>query len=261
MREGTGVAWIETQSRSFSARHEDDDREGAREVLDDLERFRAELDGRFPETPAGVAVVIHPRYLQLAFAHPWLPLAQLAAAPAGRRYFGGWFTAREIHVLSPKLLRRRSAAIPDSREVLRLAPRHEYAHLVVGASNPELPPPFTPRSFRRYLRWAWLCEGAATWLAGQDRHLRPAIARRLREGPRPSLPPATRDAPLLGGSVFGLLEQTVGGEACVELARRLEPAGAPAALERAFGRPLASIARDWRNYLEVLASRGGQRFA
>ena len=254
MRKGIPIAWIETQSASFTARHESDDPTGASEVLDDLERFRAELDGRFGESPGGVAVVIHPRYLQLAVAHPWLPLAQLAAAPASRRYFGGWFTSREIHVLAPDVLRRRSAAIPESREALRLAPRHEYAHLVIGASNPELPPPFTPRSFREYLRWAWLCEGAATWLAGQDRHLRPAIARRLREGPPPSLPPATRDAPLLGGAVFGFLEEVRGQEACFQLARRLEPAGAEAALERAFGRPLDAVARDWREYLRARAS-------
>src|ERR671928_195607 len=85
------------------------------------------------------------------------------------------------------------------REALALSPLHEYAHLVIGANNASFPPPFTTRTFSRYVRWAWLCEGAATHFSGQGRHLRAAIARRLREGARPAFPPAVRDATLLGG--------------------------------------------------------------
>jgi hypothetical protein len=251
------MPWIETQSASFTARHESADREGARQVLDALEGFRASLDGTLPETPGEVAVVIHSRYALLALAHPWLPLARLVAAPAARRYFGGWFSAREIHVLAPEALRRRAAAIPESREALRLAPLHEYAHLAIGALNPELPPPFTPRSFREYVRWAWLCEGAATWLSGQVRHLRPAVARRLHDGAPPSLPPAARDATLLGGTVFGLLEETAGPSACVTLASSLDPRGSEAALEHAFGKPIAGITGDWHEYLDEL-TRGSR---
>jgi hypothetical protein len=123
---------------------------------------------------------------------------------------------------------------------------------VVGALNRGLPPPFTPRSFREYLRWAWLCEGAATWLSGQVPHLRPAIARRLRDGGPPSLPPAARDASLLGGTVFALLEEAAGADACVALAARLEPRGGAAALEQAFGKRIGAIAHDWREYLAEL---------
>lgn len=255
MSESTSVAWIETQSPSFTARHDSRSAEGAQEVLDDLERFRKDLERRFPQTPGEVAVVLHSHYAQLALAQPWLPLAQLAAAPAGRRYFGGWFAAGEIHVLAPDLLRRRASGVAGSREALRLAPRHEYVHLVVGRCNPDLPPPFSPRSFRGYLRWAWLCEGAATYFSGQHRHLRAAIARRLREGPHPALPPTARDAPLLGGAIFSLLEELSGPGACVELTR--SPLGqdhAASVLERAFGRPVAVVARAWRDHLEGLAA-------
>ena len=41
-------------------------------------------------------------------------------------------------------------------------------------------------------------------------HLRPAIARRLRERASPSFPPTARDAALLGGTVFDLLSRESG---------------------------------------------------
>jgi hypothetical protein len=245
------VAWVETQSPSFTARHDSRSSDGAREVLDSLERFRAHLSHRFPEAPGDVAVVLHSHFAQLAVAQPWLPLAQMATAPAARRYFGGWFAAGEIHVLAPDALRRRASRAPGSLEALRLAPLHEYTHLAVGRSNPDLPPPFSPRSFRGYLRWAWLCEGAATYFSGQDRHLRPPIARRLREGPQPTLPPTARDATLLGGAVFSLLEKAAGPERCVELARStLGQSAAETVLEKAFGRPVGELAGAWRDHLE-----------
>jgi hypothetical protein len=256
IRKGTAVPWVETASPSFTARHADVDAAGARQTLDDLEAFRERLDRRLPRTPGDLAVVIHSSIAQLSFAHPWLPLAQLAAAPASRRYFGGWFTAKEIHVLSPKVLRDRASAVPGSREALRLAPMHEYAHVALGQLNPGLPPPFTISSFNRYLRWAWLCEGAAAYLAGQVPHLGPAIARRLREGDRPTLPPAPRDALLLGGTVFVLLEGVAGGEAAVALASRLDPGGGAAAIERAFGLDLARVEREWHELLAGLAASG-----
>lgn len=243
------MAWVETHSTSFAARHDSTEAEAAAATLEQLEGFRAQLDGRFEATPADVAVVMHPRSLQFTLAHPWLPLARLVAAPASRRYFAGWFGSSEIHVLTPSVLEARASAVPGSLEALRLAPQHEYAHLVVGANNPDLPPPFNPRSFGRYVRWAWLCEGAATHLSGQTGCLRPAIVRRLREGAEPSFPPSARDAFLLGGTIFNLLEWGAGPEACVALASRLDPDGAVATIERAFARPAAEVERDWRDYL------------
>ena len=237
---------------SFAARHDSASADDVSALLERLEAFRAELQRLFPATPGDVAVIVHSRPIELALAHPWLPLARLAAAPASRRYFAGWFAAREIHVLGPSALEARASAVPGSREALRLAPQHEYAHLVAGANNRGLPPPFTVRSFNRYLRWAWLCEGAATHFSGQAPLLRAAILRRLQEEDPPSFPPAPRDALLLGGSVYGLLEEERGGEACVDLACRLDAEGGPGAIRRAFGRPPARVERDWRDYLAEL---------
>lgn len=246
------MPWVESHSPSFSARHEERDADAAADMLAGLERLRIRLDERFETTPGEVAVVMHPTPGALSLAHPWLPLARMASAPAGRRYMAGWFARGEIHVLSPDALEARASSVPGSREALLLTPRHEYAHLVVGANNSAFPPPFTPRTFSRYLRWAWLCEGAATHLSGQTEHLRPAIARRLREGGRPEFPPAARDAVLLGGTVFALLEDEAGIDACAELAARPPEEGGGAAIESAFGRSVANVEREWRARLDEL---------
>ena len=246
------MPWVESHSPSFTARHEERDTDAAAHMLADLERMRIRLDARFDSTPGEVAVIIHPNPGALALAHPWLPLARLAAAPAARRYMAGWFSRGEIHVLAPDALEARASAVAGSREALLLTPRHEYAHLVIGANNPAFPPPFTPRTFNRYLRWSWLCEGAATHFAGQTEHLRPAIARRLREGGRPEFPPSARDAVLLGGTVFGLLEEEAGMGACVQLAARPPEARGEAAIESAFGRSSAEVEREWRARLDEL---------
>jgi len=249
------VTWIESHSLSFTARHEDSQTDAVAAVLDALESFRERLEGLFDRTPYEVAVVLHPRPLMLTFAHPWLPLARLVAAPASRRYFAGWFTSHEIHVLAPPALEQRASGVEGSKEALLLTPQHEYTHLVVGANNPDLPPPFTPGSFRRYVRWAWLCEGAAAHFSGQTPHLRAAIVRRLHEGPRPDLPPRARDAQLLGGTVFSLLEREAGRDATVALALTRDSETPRRALEGVFGRSVASVARDWRDYLDSLRPR------
>ncbi|MFL5866664.1 MAG: hypothetical protein ACJ766_06135 [Thermoleophilaceae bacterium] len=246
------MTWIESHSLSFAARHEDSQTDEAAAVLDGLETFRERLEGLFDTTPYEVAVVLHPRPLMLTLAHPWLPLARLVAAPASRRYFAGWFTSHEIHVLAPPALEERASGVEGSREALLLSPEHEYTHLVVGANNPDLPPPFTPGSFRRYVRWAWLCEGAAAHFSGQTSHLRAAIVRRLHEGPRPELPPSTRDAQLLGGTVFALLEREAGADAAVALALTRDSETPRRALEGVFGRSVAGVTRDWRDYLDSL---------
>jgi len=234
---------------SFSARHETRHADVAADLLQRLEDFRGELDGLFEHTPWDVAVVIHPSPLELALAHPWLPLARLFAAPASRRYFAGWFTSGEIHVLAPDALAARASRVPGSRQALALSPLHEYAHLVLAENNPALPPPFGVKRFRKYLQLAWVCEGAATWLSGQTRHLRPAIARRMREGKPPAFPPAAADAQLLGGTVFSLLSRAGGRQACVELAKVRAREQAHQAIERAFARPIGEVEEDWRDYL------------
>jgi hypothetical protein len=243
------MPWVETQSASFTARHDARDADDAMALLDRMELFRSRLDRRFSRTPGDVSIVIHPRALDLALAQPWLPLARRATAPAARRYLAGWFNTGVIHVLSPKALERRASGLAESLEALRLAPMHEYVHLVVGANNPQLPPPFSPRSFARYLRWAWLAEGAATHFSGQAVLLRPAIVRRMREGRPPSFPPAARDAQLLGGTIFGLAEEAHGPAAAVELVTRLDAGGANATIERVFGRSAREVEPDWDDYL------------
>jgi hypothetical protein len=248
------MAWVETSSLSFTARHDSRHADSAAQTLDELEGFRVRLEGSFDRTPGEVAVVIHPRPLQLTLAQPWLPLARLAAAPASRRYFAGWFTSSEIHVLAPPALERRASKVPGSREALMRSPQHEYAHLVIGANNPELPPPFSVATFRRYVRRAWLCEGAATWLSGQTALLRGAVARRLREGPRPAFPPSARDAQLLGGTIFEMLAREAGADAAVDLTGAREADGDRSALAEAFGRPSARIERDWRDHLDAFVA-------
>jgi hypothetical protein len=137
-----------------------------------------------------------------------------------------------------------------------LTPAALYVAAVVGANSPDLPPPYSPRSFARRLRWAWLAQGAPQYFSGQVPHLRPAIARRLREGAAPRFPPAPRDAALLGGTVFDLLAREGGERACVRLATLpLPAAGAPAALEKAFdGRRLRHTEDAWRAHLARLVA-------
>ena len=248
------MAWVESQSPSFSARHDSGDARNAAAVLDSLEDFRDRLGALFERAPREIAVVLHPRPLALTLAHPWLPLARLVAAPASRRYFAGWFTEADIHVLSPHALERRASRVPGSREALLLAPLHEYAHVVVGANSPDLPPPFSPAAFRRYVRWAWLSEGAAAWLSGQVPQLRGAILRRLREGARPAFPPPARDAMLLGGTIFAMLERERGARVAAALATSPLDGGARSLLVDAFGRPMAAIESDWRAELESLSA-------
>ena len=254
MRELGAVPWVESHSISYSARHDSADAEPAAAVLRSLEAFRERLARLFERIPDEVAVVLHPRGAALTLAHPWLPVARAVSAPAGRRYFAGWFSERDIHVLVPRALERRASNVPGSREALLLSPRHEYAHVVLGANNPELPPPFSPAAFRRYVNWAWLCEGAATWLAGQTPHLRAAIVRRLREGGRPAFPPPPRDAMLLGGTIFTMLEREAGTAAAAALAARPRARGARSLIVDAFGRPTAAVERDWRDELESLSA-------
>jgi hypothetical protein len=123
----------------------------------------------------------------------------------------------------------------------------------VADNHPKLPPPVSPGRLARWNRWAWLVEGAAQWLSGQTRHVRPAVQRRLREGPEPSFPPSRTDALLLGGSVFDLLAREEGDRACVTLARGPHPDGPIRALEIAFPRSIRHTEGAWRSHLERIA--------
>src|ERR671918_2679542 len=168
------MPWIETESLSFIARHEAEDTDYAQRTLDALEELRLRLEERFDEVPGAITVIIHPTPGWLDAAHPFLPLARLAAAPAGRRYLAGWAMATELNVLNDDYLERRSAG-EDSLTALRGTAERLYAQIVIGANNDRLPPPWGPAAFVRYLRWAWLVEGAAQYFAGQIPMFRPAV--------------------------------------------------------------------------------------
>jgi hypothetical protein len=248
------VPWLETASETFVARHDERDAAEAEQVLRALEGNRVRLEERLGGRPGELAVVLHGSEAQLDAAVPMLPALRRMTAPAGRRYLVGWAGEHDLHVLSPRVLARRASNVEGSLELLMLAPIALLAKRVVAAANPALPPPWGPRAWARYLRWAWLLEGAGQYFSGQARHARPLIARRLREGSPPTFPPSRADASLLGGSVFDLVAREEGMAAAVALACT-RPSGSPrAALERAFaGRALRHTEGTWRAHLSRMA--------
>jgi len=248
------VSWVQTESLSFAARHENVDEATAQRVLDDLEDLRLGLEERFDVVPDGITVIVHPSGAWLAAAHPFLPAARLAAAPAGRRYLAGWAMASEVHVLNDEHADRRAAG-EDSLAALRGTAERLYVQIVLGQNNDRLPPPWGLRRFARYLRWAWLIEGASQYFAGQATLFRAAVSRRMREGGQPSFPPSARDAIILGGTVFDLLDRVRGPAACELLVARLHREGARGNLEMAFDASLREIESEWRRHLRQLPAR------
>jgi hypothetical protein len=244
------VPWTESSSPHFEARHEDSDVLGTAAVLELLETTRSSLSRIFPQVPDEVTVVMHANAFALSLAAPPLTLAWLASRAPARRYLAGWCSVRTLHLLAPAPLEQRASAVPASRDMLMMTPAALYAQLVIAANNRSLPPPLRPR----HARWAWLIWGAAAHFSGQNVFARAAIARRLRDDPAPRFPPVLRDAALLGGTVFDLLEREHGPRAAVELAFT-RPQGSPArALERAFpGRSLIHSQGVWRAHLARLA--------
>jgi hypothetical protein len=250
------VAWVESASPSFTARHESTHADDADRVLYSLEETREYLAAYFSRTVEGISVVFHPSVASLSIARPSLPLRWIAASPAGRRYVAGcWAGPDEMHVLLPDALQARASTVPGSREMLDRAVPALYARRVIAENNEDLPRRLSPRRIGLEMRWAWLLEGAARWFGGQTAHARPAIARRLREGHRPSFPPGRRDAALLGGTMVDLLVRERGEPAAAKLACRLHPHGPRGALREAFGgRSPARIEEAWREHLTRMTS-------
>ncbi|HWF34070.1 MAG TPA: hypothetical protein VG295_01825 [Solirubrobacteraceae bacterium] len=248
------MAWVESVSPSFRARHESRDADDADRVLHSLELTRDRLERVFPRTVGEITVVLHTSTVGVSLTNPLLPLGWVATDPAARRYVAGWAGAHEIHVLAPSALAGRASNVPGSREMLDRAPAALYTRRVIQENNHDLPRRLTPRRIGLELRWAWLLEGAARWFSGQTEHARPAIARRLHDGGRPSFPPGLRDAALLGGTVIDLLVREEGERRAVQLACRLHPQGSRAALSKAFGgRALVHTEGAWRSHLARLA--------
>jgi len=253
------VAWVESKSLSFWARHDSTHADDADRVLHSLERTREYLSRYFPRTVDGISVVFHPSVPSLAMARPLMPAAWLATAPAARRYVAGWCGPHELHVLLPDALEARASTVgragASSREMLARAVPALYARRVILENNPDVPRRLSPRRAGVELRWAWLLEGSARWFGGQTAHSGHAIARRLREGRRPAFPPAVRDAALLGGTVIDLLVAEQGEAAAARLACRLHPHGPRGALREAFrGRSPAQTEDDWRAHLARMAA-------
>jgi hypothetical protein len=250
------MAWVETESLSFTARHESADDADAQRTLDALEDLRLRLEERFDDAPGGVTVVVHPSPGWLSAAHPFLPAARLAAAPAGRRYLAGWAMASELHVLNDDYLARRAAG-EDSLAALHGTAERLYAQIVIAVNNERLPPPWGPRRFGRYLRWAWLIEGGAQYFSSQTALFRAAANTRMRQGSPPAFPPSARDAIILGGTIFDLLERSRGVDACAVLVSRLRREGAAAAIELAFDAPAEQVEGEWRRFLREELPRTG----
>jgi hypothetical protein len=217
--------------------------------------MRERLQAHFPVVADDVSVVVHDTAAQLDMAAPYLPVVRRLTAPAARRSLVGWAGVRELHVLAPRVLAARASSVPGSRELNLLAPSALLCQLVVGANQRALPPPWRPRTLARYRTWGWLSAGAGQWLSGQVPHARPAIARRMREGPTPSFPPAVADAGLLGGSVLDLIAREEGEDAVFELLLGPLPRDPRRALIAAFdGRSIVHTEGTWRAHLSRLAS-------
>ena len=222
------MPWTETDSLSFTARFEEGDEECAERTLDQLEDLRLRLEERFERAPGGVTVILHPSSAWLSAAHPFLPAARLAAAPAGRRYLAGWATRTELHTLNDNALERRAGGA-DSLRALLGTPDRLYAQLVLAANNPRIPPPWGPRAFVRYLKWAWLDRGRRPVLRGPVLGLPAGGSAPAQRGRHPVLSALRprRDHPRRAASSIC---------STVRSAARVRPARQPAAEERADDR-------------------------
>lgn len=133
------MAWVESRSEHFTARHDDREAQDADEVLDLLEQAREELAPLVEPPPGEVAAVIHSGFAGLALSQPIVPVVRAIAAPASRRYLAGWPTRSEIHLLAPRVLASRASGVPGSLEMLLLAPAAISRRLKEGG-RPAFPP-------------------------------------------------------------------------------------------------------------------------
>ena len=249
------MTWVETETRNFAARHEEDDTEDVAQVLEMLEGTREQIAPAFPRMPGATNVVVHASDIALRAAQPMVPIMRRVTSPAARRYIVGWTERDTLHVLSPRLLEARTTSQQDSRQVGLLAPAALYCQIIVGYNSELLPPPFSARTLRNVLRWSWLYFGAGQYLSGQTQHIRSALARRLKDGSPPSFPPSRRDAPLLGGTLVDLIGFELGDEAVVRLVTDLPETGPRSHLLELFdGLSHAEIEAGWRRHLERMAS-------
>ena len=248
------MAWVDTASETFLARHDERDADDAA-ARARAARVRAHAAGGALRDAArgarGRAALLVRAARRRAALGPARAPADRARSAALRRRLGR--AARAARALpaaarAPGLERRGLAGDADARAL-----GAARAPLCGGRATRRCRRRCRRARLARWSRWAWLVEGAAQWLAGQTRHVRPAIARRLKEGSAPAFPPSRADALLLGGSIFDLLAREEGDRACVTLARGPHPDGPLRALEIAFPRSLRHTESAWRSHLARLA--------
>ena len=93
------------------------------------------LEDRFDDAPGDVTVIVHPSPGWLAAAHPFLPAARLAAAPAGAALSGRLGDGDRSCMSSTTHYLDRRAAGEDSMAALRGTAERLYVQIVVGANN------------------------------------------------------------------------------------------------------------------------------
>lgn len=249
------MTWVESSSRNFAARHEEDDDEDVRQLLELLEGARAQLAPAFTRVPGTSNVVVHASDIALGAAQPMVPVMRLLSAREARSMIVGWTERDTVHVLSPRVLEARAERNGDSRQLGLLAPAALYAQVLVGHNSELLPPAFTIRALRNALRWSWLHFGVAQYLGGLTPHMSSAVKRRLDAGPVPSFPPGRRDAALLGATLVEMIALELGDAAVVELVEGLPPTGPRGHLLTLFdGLALEEIEAGWRRHLQRLVA-------
>ncbi len=222
-------------------------------MLAQLERARERILEQYT-VPDELTVVLHDTAAELVLSNPLLPPLWAVTARPARRYLTGWAGINELHVLSPKALRERATSVSGSFEMLALAPVTQYAKRVVLGANRELQAARLPARSLAELRWAWLIDGTARWLAGESDYSRRVVGQYLRSGHRPRFPPSAHDAPLLAPILIAMIAEQEGAATVARLAGRLHSNGAQAALRGVLsGERLLTIENDWRARLRGLA--------
>jgi hypothetical protein len=241
--------WTESTSNLFRVRFDDDSRTEVEELVHVLETFAVRLEAHGLVLPPHPTVVVHPTAMSLALAQPAYVVALGLTESHGRRYLSSWATGSTLHCVAPHRLLRGTEGHISLRDAMERAPACGLAHLALGHANPGL-------SLQRALRrrdWFWLAWGAGQTLVGQVPMLASVIALRRKERRALHIPPAMRDAVVLGGSVTELVLRERGLTALVHLLR--EPV--PPSSEGWIGRALPGIGPTerevrWRMLLDEL---------
>ena len=213
------MAWIETESLSFAARHEAQDSDSA-----SARWTRSRSCGYASRSASTRCRAGHWSCITtpgLAGAGPSVPARRALVGGAGRAALPGRLGDGERAARPQRRPPDRRAAGEDS---LRGAARHRRAPLRPARGRREqhrLPPSWAPRRFARYLRWTWLVEGARPVLRPPGRLSTAPPSSAASRGAEPAFPPSRRDAVILGGTIFDLLERERGPDACDVLASRL----------------------------------------